>query len=268
MNNALTDVRGILVGHWSDPEHGTGCTVVLTPEGSCCGVDVRGSAPGTRETALLDPVNRVDRVHGVLLSGAPHTGWARRTASLSGWQIGTTAGTHRPHRFRLCLPRSSTTWGWEVRQNTLPRRTPSQPARRPPLRTRARFSRSRSRLHCGKTVRIRSMYAGRAGPGLCNIAWRRCRFGIGRSQRGWRRRGPDEGSTGGGGTRFGKRRTGRQPCRSRRLRGLGFSSDRPTQTPPRLRIRMTNRRRKALARSRTTRQLVLSPQISVFPSRQ
>lgn len=69
MNNALNDVRGILVGHWSDPVHGTGCTVVLTPEGSCCGVDVRGSAPGTRETALLDPVNRVDRVHGVLLSG-------------------------------------------------------------------------------------------------------------------------------------------------------------------------------------------------------
>lgn len=69
MNNALTDVHGILVGHWSDPEHGTGCSVVLTPEGSCCGVDVRGSAPGTRETALLDPVNRVDRVHGVLLSG-------------------------------------------------------------------------------------------------------------------------------------------------------------------------------------------------------
>jgi len=69
VNNALTDVQGILVGHWSDPLHGTGCTVVLTPEGSCCGVDVRGSAPGTRETALLDPVNRVDRVHGVLLSG-------------------------------------------------------------------------------------------------------------------------------------------------------------------------------------------------------
>lgn len=69
MNSTLCDVPGILVGHWSAPEEGTGCTVVLTPEGSCCGVDVRGSAPGTRETALLDPVNRVDRVHGVLLSG-------------------------------------------------------------------------------------------------------------------------------------------------------------------------------------------------------
>ena len=69
MNNALTDVQGILVGHWSDPIHGTGCSVILTPEGSCCGVDVRGSAPGTRETELLNPVNRVDMVHGILLSG-------------------------------------------------------------------------------------------------------------------------------------------------------------------------------------------------------
>ncbi|MDE0430332.1 MAG: P1 family peptidase [Caldilineaceae bacterium] len=69
MNSALTDVPGLRVGHWSDHASGTGCSVVLTPEGACGGVDVRGSAPGTRETALLDPVGRVDRVHAVLLSG-------------------------------------------------------------------------------------------------------------------------------------------------------------------------------------------------------
>lgn len=69
MNNALTDVPGLSVGHWSDRALGTGCSVVLTPAGACGGVDVRGSAPGTRETALLDPVGRVDRVHAVLLSG-------------------------------------------------------------------------------------------------------------------------------------------------------------------------------------------------------
>ena len=69
MNRALTDVPGLRVGHWTDRAHGTGCTVVLTPEGACGGVDVRGSAPGTRETALLDPIGRVDRVHAVLLSG-------------------------------------------------------------------------------------------------------------------------------------------------------------------------------------------------------
>lgn len=69
MNNALTDVQDVLVGHWTDHVHGTGCSVILTPAGSCGAVDVRGSAPGTRETALLDPVSRVDRVHGILLSG-------------------------------------------------------------------------------------------------------------------------------------------------------------------------------------------------------
>ena len=60
---------GLLVGHWSERDHGTGCTVILAPDGACCGVDVRGSASGTRETALLDPVSRVDRVQGILLSG-------------------------------------------------------------------------------------------------------------------------------------------------------------------------------------------------------
>ena len=69
MNNALSDVPGLLIGHWTDPVHATGCTVILSPDGACCGVDVRGSAPGTREIALLDPVNRVDRIHGLLLSG-------------------------------------------------------------------------------------------------------------------------------------------------------------------------------------------------------
>ncbi len=65
----FSDIPGLLVGHASDPEALTGCTVVLTPEGAVGGVDVRGSAPGTRETDLLDPVNLVDRVHAVLLAG-------------------------------------------------------------------------------------------------------------------------------------------------------------------------------------------------------
>ena len=65
----ITDVPGILVGHCTDSRRPTGCTVVLTGEGAVCGVDVRGSAPGTREIALLDPVNTVQRVHGVVLSG-------------------------------------------------------------------------------------------------------------------------------------------------------------------------------------------------------
>lgn len=68
-NGTLTDVRGLLVGHCTDPRGPTGCTVVLCPEGAVAGVDVRGAAPGTRETDLLQPGNLVERVHGLLLAG-------------------------------------------------------------------------------------------------------------------------------------------------------------------------------------------------------
>lgn len=67
---SITDVSGILVGSVENREALTGCTVILTGKQGCvCGVDVRGSAPGTRETDLLDPVNAVERVHAILLSG-------------------------------------------------------------------------------------------------------------------------------------------------------------------------------------------------------
>ena len=62
-------MRGIEVGHAQDEEALTGCTVILCREGAVAGVDVRGGAPGTRETNLLDPVNVVEKVHGVLLAG-------------------------------------------------------------------------------------------------------------------------------------------------------------------------------------------------------
>lgn len=65
----LTDVVGLRVGHFTDPRRPTGCTVVLAEAGASCGVDVRGGAPGTRETDLLDPVNTVDVVHAIVLSG-------------------------------------------------------------------------------------------------------------------------------------------------------------------------------------------------------
>ena len=66
---AITMVPGIGAGHYTNPEAATGCTVVLCQEGAVAGVDVRGGAPGTRETDLMGPGNLVDRVHGVLLSG-------------------------------------------------------------------------------------------------------------------------------------------------------------------------------------------------------
>ena len=66
---ALTDVAGLLVGHFTHPSRPTGCSVVLAPEGAVAGVDVRGAAPGTRETDLLDAGNLVDQVHAIVLSG-------------------------------------------------------------------------------------------------------------------------------------------------------------------------------------------------------
>ena len=69
LRDALTDVAGLAVGHFTHPGRATGCTVVLCPQGAVAGVDVRGGAPGTRETDLLRPENLVDRVHAVLLTG-------------------------------------------------------------------------------------------------------------------------------------------------------------------------------------------------------
>ena len=69
MTGSITDVRGLSVGHFTDSRRPTGCTVVLTPQGAVAGVDVRGAAPGTRETELLSPLNAVEHVHAILLSG-------------------------------------------------------------------------------------------------------------------------------------------------------------------------------------------------------
>ncbi len=68
-NRTLTSVAGVKVGHVTLRERPTGCTVVLVEGGATAGVDVRGAAPGTRETDLLDPVNSVQQVHAVVLSG-------------------------------------------------------------------------------------------------------------------------------------------------------------------------------------------------------
>ncbi|MGD9301384.1 MAG: P1 family peptidase [Desulfobacterales bacterium] len=68
-SNALTDVRGILVGHFTDTRAVSGVTAVLCPRGAVAGVDVRGSAPGTRETDLMAPHNLVEKAQAVVLSG-------------------------------------------------------------------------------------------------------------------------------------------------------------------------------------------------------
>lgn len=76
MQNAITDVKGIRVGHYTDPDAATGCTVLLCPPDSVAGVDVRGGAPGTREMGLLSPMCSVNYVHAILLSGGSAFGLA------------------------------------------------------------------------------------------------------------------------------------------------------------------------------------------------
>ena len=75
----ITDVAGIEVGHCTESRRPTGCTVVLARAGAVAGVDVRGAAPGTRETDLLAPGNLVEQVHAVMLSGG--SAWGLDAAS-------------------------------------------------------------------------------------------------------------------------------------------------------------------------------------------
>lgn len=76
---SITDVAGIEVGHFTDTRRPTGCTAILARAGAVAGVDVRGAAPGTRETDLLSPVNLVDTVHAVMLAGG--SAWGLDAAS-------------------------------------------------------------------------------------------------------------------------------------------------------------------------------------------
>jgi L-aminopeptidase/D-esterase-like protein len=92
-NNAITDVPGIEVGHYQ--EKYTGTTVILARDGAVGAVDVRGSAPGTRETDLLNPLNLVDTVNAIVLSGGSAYGLAAADGVMLwleeqgiGWPVG------------------------------------------------------------------------------------------------------------------------------------------------------------------------------------
>ena len=69
MNGTLTDIKGLAVGHAQNDVALTGCTVILCQDSTIAGVDVRGAAPGTRETDLLHPIKMMNQVHAILLSG-------------------------------------------------------------------------------------------------------------------------------------------------------------------------------------------------------
>jgi L-aminopeptidase/D-esterase-like protein len=72
----ITSVPGVRVGHWTDPQARTGCTVVVLPEPNVTAVEVRGGAPGTRETDLLAVGSRIDQVQAILLTGGSAFGLA------------------------------------------------------------------------------------------------------------------------------------------------------------------------------------------------
>ena len=74
--NSLTDVAGIMVGHYTNKTAASGVTVMICADGAVAGVDVRGAAPGTRETDLLSPVNLVEEVQAIVLSGGSVYGLA------------------------------------------------------------------------------------------------------------------------------------------------------------------------------------------------
>ncbi len=79
---SITRVAGIEVGHFTDTRRPTGCTAILARAGAVGGIDVRGAAPGTRETDLLDPCNLVEKVHAIVLAGGSAWGLDAATGAV------------------------------------------------------------------------------------------------------------------------------------------------------------------------------------------
>jgi L-aminopeptidase/D-esterase-like protein len=106
---SIVDVPGVRVGHADDRSAETGCTVVLfdafDDSGAVCGVDVRGSAPGTRETDALGPTATVQRVHAVVLCGAARSVSMRPPASQARSKRPASASRSVPGGCRSCRPR-------------------------------------------------------------------------------------------------------------------------------------------------------------------
>ena len=82
MNNGITDIPGIQVGHAQDKQALTGCTVLLCEKGAIGGVDQRGGAPGTRETDAMHPMHLVNEVHALVLAGGSAFGLDAATGAV------------------------------------------------------------------------------------------------------------------------------------------------------------------------------------------
>ncbi len=84
MNETITAIPGVEVGHWSDPVAVTGCTVVVLPEPNVVTAEARGAAPGTREYGLLQPGMRVEQCQAILLTGGSAFGLAAADGVMRG----------------------------------------------------------------------------------------------------------------------------------------------------------------------------------------
>lgn len=134
-NNSLTDVEGLLVGHFTDTKAACGVSVAICPEGATAGVDVRGSAPGTRETDLLAPLNLVEKVQAIVLTGGSVYGLSAadgvvRWLSKKGWGFPLEAGNVAPivpaaalfdlGRGKGYIPAIDAAWGTKACENAGP----------------------------------------------------------------------------------------------------------------------------------------------------
>jgi len=134
-NNSLTDVKGLLVGHFTDTKAACGLSVAICPEGATAGVDVRGSAPGTRETDLLAPLNLVEKVQAIVLTGGSVYGLSAadgvvRWLSKKGWGFPLEAGNVAPivpaaalfdlGRGKDYIPAIDAAWGTKACENAGP----------------------------------------------------------------------------------------------------------------------------------------------------
>ena len=159
---SITDVQGLKVGHHTDTRRPTGCTVVLCEAGVACGVDVRGAAPGTRETDLLAPGNLVDKVHALLLAGGSAFG-LDAAGGVMRWLDEHGHGLRSGRRgCRSCRPRCCSTCGWAMRAS-VPMRQAGFAAceAATDAATGARQRRRRRRRHRGQAVRHRACDEGR-----------------------------------------------------------------------------------------------------------
>lgn len=133
--NSLTDVEGLLVGHFTDTKAACGISVAICPEGATAGVDVRGSAPGTRETDLLAPLNLVEKVQAIVLTGGSVYGLSAvdgivRWLSKKGWGFPLEAGNVAPivpaaalfdlGRGKDYIPVIDAAWGTKACENAGP----------------------------------------------------------------------------------------------------------------------------------------------------